>query len=179
MILFAALPVDDKLAKDLARMSKGVPGARWRPRDNLHMTLCYFGDVTLDQAEVLDDALARNPLPPVEMTVSGAGHFGKTDIHSIWTRVLPNEQITALRKACRQAAREAGINLEARKYVPHITMAYLKADAPLERIISFEERMARFTAGPQLCDQIILYSSEPKKRGANLYVPQASYPLLG
>lgn len=179
MILFAALPVDDKLAADLKRMSKGVPGARWRPRENLHMTVCYFGDVTLDQAELLDEALAQNSLPPVEMTVEGAGHFGKSDIHALWARVLPSPEITALHKACRRAAREAKINLEARKFIPHITMAYVKADAPIERIIAFEERMARFTAGPQLCDHMVLYSSEPKKRGANLYVPQAGYPLLG
>jgi len=179
MILFAALPVYDKLAKDLDRMQKGVSGARWRPRENLHMTLCYFGDVTLDQAEVLDEALARHPLPPVELTVEGAGHFGKTDIHAIWARVPPSDQITTLRKACRRAAREARINLEVRNFIPHITMAYMKYDSPHERILAFEKRMVRFKAGPQFTDEMILYSSEPKKRGPNIYVPRASYPLLG
>jgi len=179
MILFAALPVYDKLAKDIDRMQKGVSGARWRPRENLHMTLCYFGDVSLDQAEVLDEALARDPLPPVELTLEGAGHFGKTDIHAIWARVQPSEQITALRKACRRAAREARIQLEVRNFIPHVTMAYMVHGAPHDRILAFEKRMVRFKAGPQFTDEMILYSSEPKKRGPNIYVPRASYPLLG
>ncbi len=179
MILFAAIDLPGPIAKDIARMQRGVSGARWRTADQLHITLGYFGDVDVDHAEALDDALARSPLPGFELTVSGAGHFGRREVHAIWAGVEDAAPLTALHKYCRRAARAAGIVMEARKYTPHVTLAYMKPESPLDRIIAFKKNMAGFSAGPFWVDGFHLYSSHPKKKGPNLYRVEASYPLLG
>ena len=46
--LFAALALPDEIAAGLARRQDGVPGARWRPREALHVTLRFFGEVAND-----------------------------------------------------------------------------------------------------------------------------------
>ena len=43
MILFAAIAIPEKIARDIARVQRGVSGAKWRTADRLHITLGYFG----------------------------------------------------------------------------------------------------------------------------------------
>lgn len=178
MILFAAIDIPDKIAKDIARVQRGVSGARWRSRDQLHITVGYFGDIHDDSAEMLDDELARKPLPGFELTLSGGGHFGREEIHSIWTGIDDALPLTALHKHCRRAARAAGIIMEARKFIPHVTLAYMKPESPIDRIVAFEKNMSAFRSGPFWVDSFHLYSSHRKKTGSNLYRLEASYPLI-
>ena len=152
-------------------MQFGVAGARWRPRDNLHMTLGYFGDCSAEQAEALDDALAAKTLPGFELTLQGAGHFGKKEIGSLFVKIAPSLGLTSLHQHCRRAARAARIDMEARVFHPHITLAYMKEGADtlqnFERIAKFEQRMESFKA-KLIADRFLLYSSNPKKKGPNL-----------
>lgn len=179
MILFAAVSVPPFIARELTRHQKGVSGARWSPAEKLHITLGYFGDVPDEQAEILDAELARKPFPSFDITLKGAGHFGRAEPHSLWIGVKENEALTTLHQHCRRAARRAGIQMEKRLYRPHVTLAYLKPLSPLDRIIAFEKRLADFQTKPFLVDEFYLFSSHRKLKGANLYRIEASYPLLG
>ena len=55
--LFAAIPVPEEIGRDYLRLQKGVPGARWRPLENFHITLRFFGEMDERQAEDLDAEL--------------------------------------------------------------------------------------------------------------------------
>ncbi len=55
--LFAAIAIPDDIAERLLALQKGVPGAKWRPRENLHLTLRFFGDVAEPVADEIDAAL--------------------------------------------------------------------------------------------------------------------------
>lgn len=177
MILFAAIDVPEKVAKDLSRMQKGVAGARWRTTEQMHITLGYFGEIDDDAAENLDAELAGKAFPAFELTVRSGGHFGHNEPHAIWAGLDESEALNTLNAHCRNSARRAGITMEKRVFRPHITMAYLN-NSPPERVIAFEKNMLRFKSGPFLVDQFALYSSHPKKRGSNLYRVEATYPLL-
>lgn len=179
MILFAAVKPDVKTCRALAREQKDVSGARWSEAEKLHITTGYFGDIDDDLAEQLDVELARLSMPSFEVSLQGAGHFGRQEPHAIWAGIAPNPSLEALHKHCRHAARRCGIEMEKRKYMPHITLAYMKPLSPLDRIIAFEKRLSDFSPPPFLVDQLCLFSSHRKARGPNLYRLEASYPLLG
>ena len=66
--LFAALPIPPDTARELKRLQKGVPGARWRPLENFHITLRFFGDVEDRQLEDLDELIKSNPESREEST---------------------------------------------------------------------------------------------------------------
>ncbi len=179
MILFAAINIPPSIAKDIARFQKGVSGARWRSTEQLHITLGYFGELTDERAEQLDEELARKSFPAFELCLKNGGHFGHNQPHSLWAGIEDESELASLNTHCKNAARRAGIIMEKRLYRPHVTMAYLRAGAPLERIIAFEKNMmARFKSRPFLVDQFELYSSNPQKSGGNLYRMEASYPLM-
>ena len=179
MKLFAAIFLPERIAGDVVREQKGVSGARWVSQERLHITLGFFGNVDEDHTELLDHEMGKLRMGSFELNLQGSGHFGKSEPHAIWAGVSPSTALERLHQHCRHAARRAEIQMEARKYTPHVTMAYMKPRSPLDRIISFEQRLADWSTRPFLVDQFSLISSHPKKRGPNLYREEATFPLLG
>lgn len=178
MILFTAIKLPHRLTQQISDVQRGVSGARWLPPEKLHITTAYYGQVNDDHAEALDFELARHPLPSFELQLEGAGHFGHMEPHAIWLGVKDSPALTQLHQHCKHAARRAGITLEKRNYLPHVTLAYLKATTPLERVVAFEKRLSRFNCAPFLVDEMLLFSSHRKARGGNLYREEASYPMM-
>ena len=178
MILFTAIKLPPRLTQQISDVQRGVSGARWSPPEKLHITTAYYGEVDDDHAEALDFELARHPLPSFTLQLEGAGHFGHLEPHAIWLGVKDNPGLTDLHQHCKNAARRAGLTLEKRNYLPHVTLAYLKATTPLDRVVAFEKRLSRFNCAPFICDEMILFSSHRKARGGNLYRMEASYPMV-
>jgi len=177
--LFAAIFLPEKIARDVVREQKGVAGARWVSEKKLHITLGFFGDLDADGAELLDHELGKLRMGSFDLNLEGGGHFGKTEPHAIWAGISPSPELIRLNTHCRHAARRAEIQMEARKYTPHVTMAYMKPKSSLDRVISFEQRMADWSTRPFLVDSFSLVSSHTKKRGPNIYREEATFPLLG
>ena len=134
--LFTALSVPDDVAETLARLQSGLPGARWRSRDQLHLTLAFYGEMPDRQSDELALALDRAAGGgPFDYTLQGVGAFGDAHrSHTLWAGVEANERLSVLARRCRTAAERAGLTLERRDYRPHVTLAYLKSQTPPDRL---------------------------------------------
>lgn len=178
--LFAAIALPDHVAERLLALMKGVPGAKWRPRENLHLTLRFFGELTEPVAEDLDSAIegAVRGHGPFEVRLKSAGSFGGADPHALWIGAAENDALNNLAAACEKAARRVKLKPESHKFTPHVTMAYLSG-APLDRVQSFEQRLGLFEAPPFTVESFGLYSSVTRKSAPSLYRLEAEYPLLG
>lgn len=131
--LFAALRMPADVAAALGRRQSGIDAARWNPRENLHLTLRFFGEVREDIARDLDAELTAVRARPFEITLSGVGAFGEgADLHVVWAGVERSEPLEQLARACETAARRVGLKAEGRAYRPHVTLAYLKRPDPAE-----------------------------------------------
>ncbi len=129
--LFAALDVPPDIGEGLRDHQQGIPDARWRPLEALHVTLRFFGELREDQADDLDAELAAITSDPIDITLEGAGAFGEgEDIHAVWAGVAESEPLRKLAHRCEAAARRAGLAPEHRLYRPHVTLAYLKRPDP-------------------------------------------------
>jgi RNA 2',3'-cyclic 3'-phosphodiesterase len=177
--LFAALDVPDDVADRLIALQRGVPGARWRPRENLHLTLRFFGEVPEDIADDLDAALdeAAQDFAPFDFGLKGAGFFGKEMPHTLWIGAAESDALSALAAACERAARRAGLKPEARKFAPHVTLASLDGSA-LDRVVAFERRYALFESRVWRVNAFGLYSSWVRRGAPSLFREEAAYPLL-
>lgn len=178
--LFAAVALPDDIAERLLALQKGVPGASWRPRENLHLTLRFFGDVTEPVADDIDAALdeAAHASAPFELRLKGAGAFGGADPHALWIGVREELALAKLAAACERAARRAGLKAEPRKFMPHVTLAYL-SNAELARVHAFEARLGLFETEAFRVASFGLYSSWTRKSAPSHYRLEADYPLLG
>lgn len=176
--LFAAVRPPENIVQTLTRLQKGVPDAKWSDPEKFHITLGYFGDLNAEQAELLDQHLAAIRQVPFEVSLSGTGHYGRAEPHSIWVGVKNNPALSALAKSVRKAARDCRIALDKREFQPHVTLAYLRAFPDVASIASWEHQHSEFTAEPFWAEAFYLQSSWRRRNGANRYDIEASYPLL-
>lgn len=174
--LFAAVEVPPEIAEGLARRQQGLPAARWRPAEALHITLRFFGEMREETAAELDEALAEIRAEPFELALTGAGCFGEAEaIRAVWAGVEPSPALERLAARCEAAARRVGIKDESRPYRPHVTLAYLRRPDPT--------RVAAWIADHNLLHSPTfqvsafgLYSSWLSKEGSR-YELERDYPL--
>ena len=134
--LFTALSIPEDAAQTLARRQSGLPGARWRTSEQLHLTLAFYGEIDERRADDLAAELSRAATGGAfEIALSGVGAFGDAHrSHTLWAGVEPNERLTVLAGRCRAAGERAGVAMERRDYRPHVTLAYLKPQTNPDRI---------------------------------------------
>ena len=134
--LFTAISIPEDVAETLQRRQSGLPGARWRPLDALHVTLAFYGEASERTADDLASELSRAEGGGVfEITLNGVGAFGDAHrSHTLWAGVEPNERLSVLAGRCRAAGDRAGVVMEKRDYRPHVTLAYLKPQTNPDRI---------------------------------------------
>ena len=175
MRLFVALELPWELRQRLAALGGGVPGARWVPAENLHLTLRFIGDVDEGLAHDLHDALADIASPVFDLTVENFGTFGAKRPHTLWAGIVREPALERLRDKIESVAVRAGLPPEPRKFMPHVTLARLE-DSPVGRIQEFIARNSPFRAGPTPVANFTLFRSYLSRSGAE-YELVAEYPL--
>jgi 2'-5' RNA ligase len=178
--LFAALPLPDEVAARLLELMKNVPGAKWRPRENLHLTLRFFGEVAEPVAEEIDAALdeVAASTPQFALKLKGVGAFGKDAPHTLWAGAAKNAALEKLAADCERAARRVGLKPEPRKFAAHVTLAYL-GGTDLAQVQNFEQRWGLFDTPAFAVESYGLYSSFMRKSAPSLYRLEADYTLRG
>lgn len=159
--LFAALPIPWDVAETLKRRQTGLPGARWRPGEALHVTLAFYGELDERRAEDLAAELSRAATGgPFEIALMGVGAFGDDHrSHTLWAGLEPSERLNVLAGRCRAAAERAGVRMEPRVYRPHVTLAYLKTQTNPDRIGAWITGHNLLHSPPIRVDRFGLYSS--------------------
>jgi len=174
--LFIGLDLPDDVRRRLTGLTGGIPGARWISAENLHVTLRFIGEVDQGHAADIDAALATVVAAPFDMRLQGVGAFGKgRKLHTLWVGVENARPLMALHAKVDRALVGAGIEPDKRKFMPHVTLARLKAAKP-RRVDEFIAAHGLFTAGPVAVRSFILYASLLSKSGA-IYRPESEYPL--
>lgn len=163
--LFVALrPAETQRQQLIATMGL-VSGARWQSDAQLHLTLAFLGDVAEERAEELDAALATIDAPPVALQLAGAGSFASRGrVHSLWIGAEPADPLAGLAKKVRRAARQAGIAIEERAFVPHITVARLNASSgPIDGYLA---QWSDIRSPPSMIASFGLYESRMGQSGS-------------
>ena len=174
--LFAAISIPADVAARLEMLQRDIRGARWRERDALHLTLAFFGDVSVPTARELDELLAQVRQAPFEVALEGVGWFGRKEPTAIWADVAVSEPLIKLAKCCEQAGRSLGLEQPRRPFRPHVTLAYCNGTG-LHEAAAFQHEMREFRTETFAVSQFELYSSH-RTRGQNRYDEEATYPLL-
>ncbi len=174
--LFVAVDIPQDVKEELSRFCCGLPGARWVPDDQFHLTLHFIGEVdgTLyaEVREQLEDV--RGEL--LEMRLGGVGLFPPRKIPKVlWVGLQKSEQLQLLRNRIGSSLRRAGVKVEKRKFAPHITLARLR-NTPREKLILFVAAHNLYRSRIMSIDNFKLYSSVLTSKGA-VHTIEEVYPL--
>lgn len=175
--LFVAIPVPEEIGLRLAPLQRDLNGASWRPPENFHLTLRFFGEIDEALARDLDDELGRIVAAPFEIRLKGAGSFGGREPNAVWAGIDAPPPLARLAAACEKATRRVGLPPEGRPFKPHVTLAYLHGTTDVE-VAAYQQRLGAFETDLFWVDHFAMYSSHGTKRGSR-YVEEAVYPLTG
>lgn len=177
MRVFLALDVPMAIRSQLVLQQFLLPVKRKQPSENFHITLVFLGDATHDQLEDLDAALSRLDLAPFTLRLAGLGLFGGANAHNLHAVVAPTPALQALHDKLAHLARGAGFRPEARRFAPHVTLAYLKPGQFHQRELETAiVRDAGFRTDPFEVSDLVLYRSHLRSDGAQYDVLER-YPF--
>lgn len=173
--LFVAIRPPRPIRDALIDLMEGLPGARWQDDEQLHLTLRFIGEVDTHQAEDIAAALGHVAHPPVDVALSGLGHFGKKGKpNSLWIGAGPRAELKAIHEQINAALVTVGLDPERRAFLPHVTIARLgSGTAPIDHYMTENAGIALpvFRA-----KHFALFESTLGHEGAS-YATIARYPL--
>jgi|SRR5215831_3261122 len=129
MRLFVAFEIPNEtraaLAQLMARLKPKCPAAKWVRPEGMHVTLKFIGHVADDRLGAIRDRLtAVRDDHPVEMRFRGLGFFpNDRRPRVLWCGVEASANAATLAAAIDHSLAELGIELEARPFTPHLTLA--------------------------------------------------------
>ncbi len=176
MRLFVALNLPTSLRTRLSWMAGGLPGARWVPPENYHLTLRFIGELPGFRAEEVDLALAGLQAPGFALQLAGVGTFEKAGrVNALWIGAVRNPQLDHLQAKVETALQRAGLDRERRRFVPHVTLARMDG-VPEAKVAAWVQGHNLFRSEPVPVEHFTLFSSRLGKEQA-VYEPEVEYPL--
>ena len=174
--LFVALALPGEVKTRLSTLAGGIPGARWVPPENYHLTLRFIGPVQGWQAEEVDAALAAIRAPRFELALAGVGTFEKAGrIQSLHVTAERSEALARLQTKVETALQRVGLEPERKRFAPHVTLARTER-AETAKLVGFVQTHSLFRTPPVPVEHFTLFSSFLGKEAAH-YVPEVEYEL--
>ena len=174
--LFVAIDFNEAVNSRLAGLCSSLPGARWLPPEQFHLTLRFIGEVDGAAFADITDGLRDVACPPFSLSLRGIGHFpprGRPRV--LWVGVEPSDGMTRLHGVIEHRLRRFGIAPEGRRFAPHVTLARLKG-ASVHRLGDYLACHGGFATQAMPITGFRLYSSTLGAK-AEIHTIEASYPL--
>ncbi|WP_135450314.1 MULTISPECIES: RNA 2',3'-cyclic phosphodiesterase [Tabrizicola] len=146
--------------------------------ENLHLTLVFLGNCPEPALEAAHQGFEALHVERFALALQGLGLFGKDRPHTAWAGVAPSPELSRLQAKVETIARRAGCPIDARKFLPHVTLGRFPPPDPidaarLERAIALG---AGFRTAPWVVTELTLWQSHLGGKTAR-YEVLARYPL--
>lgn len=171
---FFALRVPERVTRKLAdyadelcQFDRGLE-AHWVDSSSYHLTLCFLGEVSLEQVEELEER-TREVISASRFNVSldHIGYYAVNPKLSVVAAMTSEQQeVSELHQSLVDIAVESGLDYDEKNFLPHITLARLPSDNQFE--LDTEQLPQLDLSLP--ADAIVLMQSRPGEQGS-IYTP--------
>ncbi len=189
MFIGCRIEITDRIQEVLDDFESGFAGFRVVPPRNMHVTVCFLGDLPAEAAAEFVDCLAQHlaNVSAFDATISTPGGFPSTERASIaWLGAGPQSAFAELNAKCVEVADVVGVNTEDRPFHPHLTIARQPRPRRSRRrrttstgradLREFAQRWSGEPISVQRIDTVTVYSSE-LAAGGSIYTPLREIPL--
>jgi RNA 2',3'-cyclic 3'-phosphodiesterase len=173
--LFAGLEIPADVATVLSGLRGGLPGARWAEPSDYHITLRFIGDIGNRIAQDIDSLLMDIRRAPMDIRIAGLDVFGGDKPHVLLATVEPNRQLTELQTEVERLIRACGLEIDRRRFQPHVTLARLRGMSSLD-VADYLSVRGYFPPQTFRADRFVLYSARDSV-GGGPYLVETAYPL--
>lgn len=147
---------------------------RWSDSDSYHLTLCFLGDISLDQVAELEQQAkeALQLLGSFQVQLQGSDYLQvNADLTLLAVLAQADEELSALQRQMAQVVERVGLYVDKSDFRPHITLARLKGSDSLDSPPGWPQFEM-----PLLADSVVLFQSLPSEHGS-IYTPLFEVPL--
>lgn len=140
---FIAIEINPEILDHIERISTelnhkmGNRAVRWVPASNIHLTLKFLGDVSLNNLDFLKDALTSEVVQysTFNISVGGLGAFPKVrNPRIVWVGVEGPEILENLQRGIEAQTARLGYEAEKRPFSPHLTIGRISRSAKPDEI---------------------------------------------
>jgi len=165
--MFVAIDLPAAVAGGLAGLDPHLTGLRWLPAAQLHLTLCFLGEVPGEKEQVLVPALGEIAGRPFPLSLMGLGGFKRHGRMSVLWAGLHREppELCRLQGEVNAAALAAGLEPKEKRFHPHVTVGRCK-DLPALALQPFLRQHATTGFGSFEVTGFTLYHSILHPEGA-------------
>ena len=173
--LFTGVEIPADIGQSLAMLRGGLPGARWITPENYHLTLRFIGDVDDVIAHEVASLLGRIKRDAFELYFEGLTSFGGRKPRAVVATVSPTQALLDAQAEQERLMQRIGLEPEGRKYLPHVTLARLRASSNRD-VAEYLSVRGLFRTTTFRVSRFVLFSSRASV-GGGPYVVEASYTL--
>ncbi|SHJ73520.1 2'-5' RNA ligase [Malonomonas rubra DSM 5091] len=167
---FIAIPLPEQTRRRIGKLQQQLralqPLLKTPRSENLHLTLNFLGDLTPEQlAEIGQHVLSIGQKKEIfNVLLKGLGFFPNAKRPRIlWLGVEPEAELIALQEELSKQLLSAGLEIEQRRYRPHLTIGRFRQPPPTtEALCPFLSQ----SCGSMKIDRMILYTSKLTPKGA-------------
>jgi RNA 2',3'-cyclic 3'-phosphodiesterase len=176
--LFVALTLPPPVRDAVASLAQPLPGVAWTRPDQLHVTLRFLGDVSVDMIDSLTARLTTVQVAPFILPLEGVGTFPPNrPPRVLWIGVgSGHPRLFQLRQRLDDALLAAGLQLDVRTFHPHVTLARCTENAA-PAVGHWMHVHRNVTPPPFRVEAFDLYASELRPEGA-VHTLRQSFPLM-
>jgi RNA 2',3'-cyclic 3'-phosphodiesterase len=180
--LFIALELPENIKAALASLGQGGIRVRWIPREQIHLTLAFIGELPTDQYRLLNKILDQVEFYPFEGRVGDLGFFGKeSHPRVLWVALDGGEDLYKLQQEIIQQLKRHNIPFDAKNFKPHITLGRAREErspksSARELIQNFLQQGIYLDHSTFQINSFTLFSSKLTPDGS-VYTSERVYPL--
>jgi RNA 2',3'-cyclic 3'-phosphodiesterase len=177
--LFVALLPPPPVQAELAALAAPVPGVRWTPAENIHLTLRFLGETDPEKQERFSAALAGVRVEPFILPVGTVGIFPtRGPAKVLWAGVgNGHTRLYQLRKQVDEALLRVDPAIPMPGFHPHFTLGRLAEEYASKPLARFLAQHAAFEAPPFRVGEVHLMGSELTPGSPPRYRSLAAFPL--
>ncbi len=166
MRLFLAIDLPMRIKRKLYEASEMLQGVRRVRKENLHITLHFFGEKTKKEMRIINERLEQVSFKPFKLSVEGIGFFpSEKFVRVIWAGVKEGRE--EMQRLHKNILSSFGIKEEER-FIPHVTLA--RANRFVPSLKDFKEKYKEAFFGSFVVNEFLLVESHLGKGGARYEV---------
>ncbi|MEM9588823.1 MAG: RNA 2',3'-cyclic phosphodiesterase [Planctomycetota bacterium] len=184
---FIAIPlsasVSRAVSKLIDRLAEDGDGIRWVPKDNLHLTLKFLGDVDNTELPKLCQSLREicQACQPFPLQFEGTGGFPDIDRPRVLFAGVQGdrESLCELVTEIETRFADLGFKPEPRDYRPHLTLGRTRSGSrkPTDDVVQRLKEAGDTSLGEITVDEVLMVGSFMEKRSGPSYQVMDTVPL--
>lgn len=183
--LFLAMQMSPKIQQKVGsliqELQQKAPEITWINRENLHVTLYFFGEVAVEQIErdiIPNVQRVLSSEPPLDLACGGIGVFPNWKYPKvIWAGITGDtDRLLLLHDHLAHAMAAFKFKKDKRLFRPHLTIGRADKIRKDAHVVQLVEHLGPIVFGQMRLETLTLFRSELTKTGP-VYTPVHVFPL--